>query len=115
MSLGEWLEEMNRLADSVGYEVSELRRYRGPEGERAVLGRLCGGGSMELMDFPVGRRGEAWPVDRVPANGLSLGVLLDEYVHRPLYCGEVPMHREGVEGSLEDDVARLFDRIWVEG
>jgi hypothetical protein len=107
------LEADHELALSVGWRASELRRYTGPEGERVVVGRRCGSGFFELTDFPVGRRGEVWSVEKVYANGLCLGVLLDEYVYGPLYFDEVPLHVEGVEGSLDEDVDGLCDAAWA--
>jgi hypothetical protein len=82
----------------------ELGRYETPEGSRVLIGRRIEG-EVHIYDAPRSRRGRRYFVEAGFESKSELAVLVADYRRQAERVGTCPMSREGLERSIQPQLA----------
>lgn len=82
----------------------ELGGYETPEGPRVLIGRRIEG-EVHVYDAPRSRRGRRYFVEAGFESKAELAVLVADYRHQAERVGTCPMSREGLERSIQPELA----------
>jgi hypothetical protein len=81
-------------------QLNILGRYSVPDESRVLVGRRIDN-TVYVYDYPEGREGRRYFVEKGFESKVELAILIADYKHRAKRLGACPMSREGTERALE--------------